>query len=180
MDGTLDFLLLRVLRETIAFERMSLTEFEAFLARQVSFFPAECSRPAFLDNHDTSRFLYLCGADRQKLKLGALLLYMLFGPPVVYNGSEADITQERPMQQGNRYVFEEARLPMKWDAEAENDLIEFFRLLTHLRAAHPVLWTGKRRFATLDEKHKTYPYTYENETEKVLVAVNLGQELCTI
>jgi glycosidase len=69
---------------------------------------------------------------------------------------------------------------MKWDAEADINLIEFFRLLAHLRAAHPVLWTGKRRFATLDEKHKTYAYTYENETEKVLVAVNLSQELCTI
>jgi cyclomaltodextrinase len=180
MDGTLDFLLARALRETIAFEHMSLTEFEAFLARHEAFFPADFSRPSFLDNHDMSRFLYICGGDRQKLKLGALLLYTLSGPPIVYNGTEAGVSQERPMLQGKRYVFEEARLPMKWDAEADIDLIEFFRLLAHLRAAHPVLWTGKRRFATLDEKHKIYAYTYENETEKVLVAVNLGQEFCTI
>ena len=180
MDGTLDFLLARALRETIAFERMSLAEFEAFLARHEAFFPAEFSRPAFLDNHDMSRFLYLCDGDKRKLRLGALLLYTLSGPPIVYNGTEAGVTQERPMRQGNRYVFEEARMPMKWDAEADKDLIKFFRQLAHLRAAHPVIWKGKRRLAALDEKRKTYAYIYENATEKVLIAINLGKDLCTI
>ena len=58
MDGTLDFLLARALREMIAFEHMSLADFESFLSMHETFFPAEFSRPAFLDNHDMSRFLY--------------------------------------------------------------------------------------------------------------------------
>jgi len=180
MDGTLDFLLARALRETIAFERMTLTEFESFLARHEAFFPAEFSRPSFLDNHDMSRFLYLCGDNTQKLKIGALLLFSLSGPPVVYNGMESGVTQQRPMQQGNRYFFEEARMPMKWDAEADNDLIEFFRQLAKLRAAHPVIWNGKRRLAALDEKNKIYAYLWENATDKVLVAINMGRERRTI
>ena len=118
--------------------------------------------------------------DTHKLKLDALLLYTLSGPPIVYNGTEAGVTQERPMQQGNRYVFEEACMPMKWDAEADNDLIEYFHQLAHLRAAYLVIWNGKRRLAALDEKHRTYAYICENASEKGLVAINLGQEERTI
>jgi len=180
MDGTLDFLLARALRETIAFERMSLTGFEAFLSRHEAFFPAEFSRPAFLDNHDMGRFLFLCGNDTRKLKLGALLLYTLSAPPVVYNGTEAGVSQERPMHQGDRNIFEEARLPMKWEAEADQDLIEFFRRLAQLRAANPAIWSGKRRLAVLDEERRNYAYTYEDSTGKLLVAINLGQEKCTL
>jgi len=176
MDGTLDFLLARAIRETIAFERMSLAEFESFLSMHESFFPVEFSRPVFLDNHDMSRFLYICNDNKMKLKLGALLLYTLSGPPVVYNGTEVGVTQERPMQQGKQYVFEEARLPMKWSKDADEDLIQFFSRLANLRATHPVIWKGIRKLALLDEEHRLYAYTIENETDKILVTVNLGHE----
>lgn len=180
MDGTLDFLLARALRETFAFERMSLAEFEAFLCAHESYFPPEFSRPAFLDNHDMSRFLHIAGDDQDKLKLAALVLYTLSAPPVVYNGTEAGVTQERPMKQGNRYIFEEARLPMKWDAEADAGLLDYFRRLGRLRHAHPVLWNGRRRPIHLDTQNDTYAYLRESTAEKVLVAINLSQSPRTL
>lgn len=174
LDGSLDFHLARSLRETFAQQHMSLTEFEAFLASHEAYFPPEFSRPAFLDNHDMSRFLYMAGDNKEQLKLGALLLYTLSGPPIVYNGTEAGVTQDRPMQQGSRYVFEEARLPVKWGAEADSDLIDYFRRLAGLRRAHPALWEGTRRLIHLDDSTGTYAYMREAKNDQLLIAVNLS------
>ncbi len=172
MDGTLDFLLARALRETFALQNMRLSEFEAFLANHEGYFPAGFSRPAFLDNHDMSRFLYMAGDNKEKLKLAALILYTLSGPPIVYNGTESGTTQERPMLQGDRYIFEEARLPVKWDAEADAELVAYFRRLGGLRRAHPALRGGTRRLVKLDNDTGIYAYLRETPAERLLVAVN--------
>ena len=180
MDGTLDFLLARALRETFAFARWSLDEFEAFLSAHEAYFPPEFIRSSFLDNHDMSRFLYISGDDKARLKLGALAMYTLAGPPIVYNGTEAGVTQERPMRQGNRNLFEEARLPMKWGAEQDSELVDYFRRLGQLRHAYPVLVHGKRRLLHLNSPNGTYAYLREDDSQKVLVALNTSHTLRTL
>jgi glycosidase len=80
------------------------------------------------------------------------------------------------MQQGNRYVFEEARLPMKWDAEANPDLITFFRRLGNLRRENPVLAHGKRSLLHLDEAARTYAYLRHDGQRRMVTAVNLAPE----
>ena len=174
MDGTLDFHLARALRETFARGTMSLAAFEAFLSAHEVYFPAEFSRPAFLDNHDMSRFLYMAGNNKEELKLAALALFTLSGPPVNYNGTECGVTQERPMQQGSRYVFEEARQPMKWGSDADADLLEYFRRLTGLRREHPALIDGSRQMVQLDASQGIYGYTREMDSEPVFIAINLS------
>ena len=180
MDGTLDFHLAWAMRETFALERMPLAEFEAFLAAHEAFFPPDYSRPSFLDNHDMSRFLYMARDNKDKLKLAALILYTLSGPPIVYNGTESGVSQERPMQQGKRYVFEEARLPVKWGADADAGLQDYFRRLAGLRRAHPALWQGSRRLVHLDGSEGTYAYLRRDEKDQVLIAVNLSPKAHTL
>jgi len=174
MDGTLDFLLTRALRETFALERMPLEEFEAFLSGHETYFPPDFSRPSFLDNHDMSRFLYMAGNNKEKLKLAALVLFTLAGPPIIYNGTECGVSQERPMQQGNRYVFEEARLPMKWGDEADGDLLAYFRRLGKLRQQFPLLVSATRKLVLLDSTRRLYAYLRETADRQVLVAINLS------
>lgn len=173
MDGTLDFYLARALRETFALGSMSLVEFEAFLSAHEAYFPPEHIRPSFLDNHDEERFLHLAGNDKAKLRLTALVHYTLAGPPIVYAGTETGLSQERPMLQGGRNVFEECRLPMNWET-ADADLQEYYRRLNGLRAAHPVLWNGGRRLVHLDAEAGTYAFARQNADETVLTAVNLS------
>jgi cyclomaltodextrinase len=179
MDGTLDFHLTRALRETFATEHMTLTEFEAFLSGHEACFPPEHIRPSFLDNHDEERFLHLAGDDKGKLRLAALVMYTLTGPLIVYCGTETGLSQERPMNQGGRNIFEECRLPMNWES-ADTALQEYFRRLGELRREHPVLWTGSRRVVHLDAERKTYAYLREGADGKVLVAVNLSDALQTV
>jgi len=175
MDGTLDFLLTRALRETFGFGRMSLNEFEAFLSGHESYFPSqdEFSRPSFLDNHDMSRFYYIAGESKGLLEIAALVMYALSGSPIVYNGTEAGVSQERPMQQGNRYVFEEARLPMNWD-DQDGELLAYFRRLGTLRTAFPVLREGRRTLLHVDSNRRTYAFAREDDTAGVIIALNLS------
>lgn len=179
MDGTLDFYLARALRETFALGNMSLTEFEAFLSGHEAYFPPEHIRPSFLDNHDEERFLHLAGDDKAKLRLAALVHYTLAGPPIVYAGTETGLSQERPMLQGGRNIFEECRLPMNWET-ADASLQGYYRRLNQLRSAYPVLWTGSRRVLHLDPATGTYAYLRSNGASMVLTAINTSKSPQTI
>ena len=180
MDGTLDFLLARALRETFAFENMSLDEFDAFLSGHENYFPVEFIRPSFLDNHDMSRFYYIAGENKARLKMASLIIYTLAGPPIIYNGTEAGVSQERPMQQGNRYIFEEARQPMKWAAEQDAELVGFFRRLGHLRHAYPVLYKSSRRTLHLNSAKGSYAYARTDSKSTVVMALNMNSTSQTL
>lgn len=171
LDGCLDFLLLQALRDTFAFQAMSLAQFDSFLNKHETFFPASFSRPSFLDNHDMNRFLWLAGGDTRKLKLAALCQFTLSGPPIVYYGTEAGLSQNQDLQHPDgRVVMEESRLPMVWGAAQDQELLAHYRWLIHFRRQHPVLWHGGRQTVYLDGN--VYAYTRSNDSETILVTLN--------
>jgi cyclomaltodextrinase len=177
LHGCLDFVLQQALRNTFAFGDMDLAEFDAFLEKHEAFFPAAFSRPSFLDNHDVNRFLWLAGGDKRKLKLAAMCQFTLAGPPIVYYGTEAGLSQQRDMVQSDgRHHMAEARLPMVWGGEQDVDLLEFYRWLIHFRRRHPALWRGQRRTVHLDSRRGVYAYTRSGEGEVVTVCLNLSDE----
>lgn len=180
MDGVLDFLLAQAIRETFTRGTWDLEQLEAFLAGHEAYFPPTLMRPSFLDNHDMNRFLFMAHGDTDTLRLAALLLFTLEGPPIIYYGTEAGVTQNQPIHDENSFgVFEEARLPMKWGAEQDAGLRELFRVLIGLRRANPVLITGARRVLHLDSAAGTYAYLREGE-RPVLAALNLGPQPTTL
>jgi cyclomaltodextrinase len=185
LDGTLDFLLAQALRETFAQGNWRLDAFEAFLSAHEGYFAPDFSRPAFLDNHDMNRFLFLCGGDTRRLKLGALALFTLSAPPIVYYGTEAGVTQPRPLHLAGSALFEAARMPMKWGAEQDYDLVSYFRRLISLRHQHPVLPYGSRQVVHLDPEAGTYAYLRASNPGRpapgdVLAAFNLSPEPRTL
>jgi glycosidase len=185
LDGTLDFLLARALRETFARGNWRLDAFEAFLSSHEAFFPAEFMRPAFLDNHDINRFLFLSGGSSDRLMLAALLLFTLSGPPIVYYGTEAGVSQSRPIHVDGKAVMEVAREPMKWGSDQNPALVSYFRRLTALRSQYPVLPYGARRPIHLDAEAGTYAYLRASAPGRtspgdVLVAFNLSPEPHTL
>ncbi len=174
-DGCLDFLLADALRRTFVLETLTLLEFEAFLAAHEAYFPKDFSLPAFLDNHDMTRILYLAGEDRAKVKLAALVLFTLSAPPVIYNGTEIGVSQRNPLGR-----FEEARLPMLWGDEQDEDLLTYFQRLGALRKQFPVLTSGKRKVVHLNVQNGTYAYLRTSETSPVLVVLNTSRCAQTI
>lgn len=174
-DGCLDFLLADALRRTFVLETLTLLEFEAFLAAHEAYFPKNFSLPAFLDNHDMTRILYLAGEDKAKVRLAALVLFTLAAPPVIYNGTEVGVSQRNPLGR-----FEEARLPMLWRDEQDKDLLTYFQRLGALRKQFPVLTSGKRKVVHLDVQNGTYAYLRTSETNSVLIALNTSRRTQTI
>lgn len=175
-DGQIDFLLCEALRQTFGYQKWSLAQFEAFLSAHERYFEGTLERLTILDNHDMNRFLFLSGNNVQRLKLGALVLYTLAGSPINYYGTEAGVTQERPTHYGGYGYFEEARARMLWGSEQNQDLLETFRRLVMLRAAHPALRDGSRAAVLLDEARGLYGYRRVLEGESILVLFNTGKQ----
>ena len=174
-DGCLDFLLADALRRTFVLETSTLLEFEAFLAAHEAYFPPDFSLPAFLDNHDMTRILYLAGEDKAKVKLAALVLFTLSAPPVIYNGTEVGVSQRNPLGR-----FEEARLPMPWGEEADKNLLAYFQGLGALRKQFPVLTSEKRKVVHLNVQKGTYAYLRTSGTSSVLIVLNTSRRAQTI
>ena len=174
-DGCLDFLLADALRRTFVLETSTLLAFEAFLAAHETYFSKDFSLPAFLDNHDMTRILYLAGEDTAKVRLAALVLFTLSAPPVIYNGTEVGVSQRNPLGR-----FEEARLPMLWGDEQDKDLLTYFRRLGALRRQFPILASGRREVVHLNVQNGTYAYLRSSETNSVLIALNTGRRTQTI
>jgi glycosidase len=177
-DGALDFLLCQALRNTFALGSMSLAAFDAFLNRHEAYFPPQAtfSRPSFLDNHDMDRFLWRAGGDTRKLKLAALVQFTLGGAPIVYNGTEVGVTQERAIHDPRSQGMEECRQPMLWGEAQDYDLSAYFWYLSHLRRDHAALWRGGRETLHLDSAARTYAYVREDGGEAVVVGLNLSEE----
>ena len=174
-DGCLDFLLADALRRTFVLETSTLLEFESFLAAHEMYFPKDFSLPAFLDNHDMTRILYLAREDKAKVRLAALVLFTLSAPPVIYNGTEVGVSQRNPLGR-----FEEARLPMPWGDEADKDLLDYFRRLGALRKQFSVLTSGRRKVVHLSVQKGTYAYLRTSETDSILIALNTSRRSQTI
>ena len=174
MDGTCDFLLTDMLRRTFALDSADLVTFDSFLTSHERYFPADHPRPSFLDNHDMNRFLYIAGNDPARLRLAALVLFTLSGPPILYNGTETGVSQERPIHQNDFGIFEEARQPMNWEDPQGQVLSDYFARLAALRRSHPVIVSGSRRTLHLDAAAGTYAYLRSGADGALLVAINNG------
>lgn len=174
-DGCLDFLLADAFRRTFVLEISTLLEFEAFLGAHEGYFSLDFSLPAFLDNHDMTRILYLAREDKAKVRLAALVLFTLSAPPVIYNGTEVGVSQRNPLGR-----FEEARLPMPWGDEADRELLAYFQRLGELRRQFSIISSGKREVVHLDVQKGTYAYVQTSESRTVLIALNISRRSQTI
>jgi glycosidase len=174
MHGMLDFHLAKALRDTFGFGKMNLAEFDHFLDKHDSFFPANFIGPSFLDNHDMDRFSLIAKDDYQKIKQAMLCLMTLRNPPIIFYGTEVGLEQGLSKDSPTSLGMAECRIPMVWDERQDQGLKEYLKKLIAFRKAHPVIWQGKRKTVHLDAQKGIYAYTISNQDETVLVAFNLS------
>ncbi|WP_129627948.1 alpha-amylase family glycosyl hydrolase [Candidatus Oscillochloris fontis] len=178
LDGCLDFLLLQALRLFFGFHEIRASQFDSFVCRHLSAFPPGFVLPSFLDNHDMNRFLWIVGGDRRRLKLAALCQYTLPHPPILYYGTEVGLSQRDDVRHADGSGHpEEARLPMLWGAEQDQDLLTFYRRLGTVRRATAALWRGVRQTVYLDDVAGHYAYQCRDGDEIGLVVLNNGPQV---
>jgi len=142
LDGCLDFMLCELLRASFARSEMSIAAFARNLERHLAYAGGQLVLPSFLDNHDMNRFLMAAGGDIKRLRLAAMVQFLLPGPPIIYYGTEVGLSQQRPLGR-----LEESRLPMpprdQWDLE----LRQYYCALIQLRRqVVPYLHSPKLRW----------------------------------
>jgi glycosidase len=174
LDGSLDFMLLEAIRQTIAFDIWPVERFGSFLQRHFEYFPEDFTLISFLDNHDMNRFLWAVEGDIQRLKLAALCQFALPGAPIVYYGTEVGLSQERDIRQDGLGLLEEARLPMKWDDSQNEEVRDFYRRLIALRTGDQCLKSGK--YETQQASDGVLIFTRLHKTETVTIILNLSVE----
>ncbi len=134
LDGVLDFRFRSLACARIVHGRGSAPdqELHRILRQRLGTYPKDYFLPTFLDNHDTSRLLYECGNDREKLKAAARLQFSLDQPPIIYYGTEVGMTHELPVGTGAMHSDLQARQPMAWD-RPDRDLLAFYQQLIRER-----------------------------------------------
>ena len=168
IDAIFDFDLAYYTRQALARGTMSGAAFAAWLDEHEHAYPG-LALATLLDNHDMNRFLWMAGGSLYRLKLAATLLMTLPGMPVLYYGTEVGLSQ--------RYdgVIEnaEARLPMLWGADQDQDLLAHFQQLGRMRGESLALRRGARR--TLLADAEVFVYERAAGDERGIVALNFSE-----
>ncbi len=171
LDGCLDFAFARAVRSLCLRPQASVAGFAAWIERHQAFFGKEFTLPAFLDNHDMNRFLYVVGDNKQTLRMAAGLLFALGDAPVLYYGTEVGLSQPR----GKGPHREESRHPMLWGEAQDADLRAFFVRWIAVRRAHAVLSYGDVHTLQVHEAAGIWLAERRHGDERALIAVNISQ-----
>lgn len=172
LDGCLDFGFTRQVRMLCAGERPAepISRFAAGLLRAERYFPPDFTRPAFVENHDMNRFLWVAGGDQGRLRMALGLLLGLGRSPILYYGTEVGLGQPR----AKGHYREEARHPMRWDAAQDQALLADVRRLVAFRRRHPALRHGPTASLHLDDEAGLWLAERCWGDDRALVAVNAG------
>ena len=132
LDGLLDFTFNDSIRRAFAFNSYSLEKFKSVINRHNVFFKGSgLVLPTFLDNHDLSRFFYIAGEDKNKLRQAAEIQFEQPGPPIIYYGTEVGMSQK--FNSGHKDGLEASREPMIWGENQDQELLDFYRTLIKKR-----------------------------------------------
>jgi hypothetical protein len=130
LDGCLDFYANEQLRKTFAWRTQTVKDLACQLDRHSRYFTRSFVMPAFLDNHDMDRFLYVAQGDTGALREAFAYLLTLRNPPVIYYGTEVGLSHDKGTREGG---LEVGRVPMPWDTRHDRALFNFFADLIHTR-----------------------------------------------
>ncbi len=116
-----------------------------------------------LGSHDTARFLYDAGGDKNRLRLAYLFLMTYPGAPTIYYGDEVGLTGANDPDNRRTYP---------WGQE-DNALRADVKRLIRIRSVYAALRTGSIAHGVpLDDASGVYGYRRWNSTHRLMVALN--------
>lgn len=176
-DGTLDFMTCQALRESFAHHSWDIAQLANVLENYAKEFPANFSRPAFIDNHDMNRFLFTAQGNQNALHAALTLLYLMPGQPIIYAGTEQNISQSMSIHEKGSQGFDECRLPMNWN-NPENETQRLIKALNQQRAKQA--WLGDASWQVIDLNSKNNCGVFMAHTKEkcleIRVSMLKGQE----
>ncbi len=175
MHGTLDFLTCQAVRETFATGNWSLSRFAGYLENYWADYPREFSRPAFIDNHDMNRFFFTALGSVSAQEAALRLLYLLPGAPIVYYGSERELSQRQSIHSNDALGFDEARRASDCDERDERNSAKVIREMAAFRREH--LWLSRARWNTLELGEQKVLFKVSEGENHLLVEISKDKNL---
>ncbi|MBR1692039.1 MAG: glycoside hydrolase family 13 protein [Lachnospiraceae bacterium] len=118
-----------------------------------------------LDSHDVSRFLSLCGGDREQYE-AALLFQMTFpGMPSVFYGDECGILG---------LLEKDYRRAMDW--ESSDSLFTFFKEVISLRKNEELLRRGNFRTVRAKRGSRVFQYERYRNAQRIRIVINMEEQ----
>lgn len=116
-----------------------------------------------LDSHDVSRFLTVCGGDRDRMELAIVFQMSFVGMPSIFYGDEKGLMG-----------LSEPEYRQAMDFGRTDALEDVYRRLIRLRQEQPALRCGE--FRTVEAAGRLYSYERTLEGQTVRVTMNAGAE----
>ncbi len=140
-----------------------------YIAEHVSVFPKAGIRLNFIDNHDKNSWEGNPFSNFGKgLKAAMVLLVMMDGMPLVYNGQEAGL-------QHSLKFFERDPIPWRYHENAE-----LYAALFALKHRNQALWNGKwgGEMIRIENDHpgQLLSFFREKGKDRVITVINLGNQ----
>jgi len=171
-DGILDFISSQALRESFARHSWDIQELANFLQDYHEQFPKLFSRAAFIDNHDMNRFLFTAQGNQKALHAALSLLYLMPGQPIVYAGTEQDISQNMSIHEKGSQGFDECRHPMEW-AKPETETAKLIRAMAAFREANPWLVNAEWKIAEMNIEKQWVRFDVFSADNHIKVTIDL-------
>ena len=135
-DGVFDFEFQRLLRNFIArgkwYKPLWLLKWK--LKRHYNSFPKNFFLPSFLDNHDSDRFLFEAGQNKERLKQAAAIQFAQTQPLIIYYGTEVGLSQRKAIKEYDAHGDLEVRRMMPWTKQ-DKRLLRFYKELIRQRTS---------------------------------------------
>ena len=173
MHGTLDFLTCQALRETFATGHWSLSHLAGYLENYWAAYPRAFSRPAFIDNHDMNRFFFTAQESVSAQEAAFRLLFLMPGAPIVYYGSEQELSQRQSIHSNNALGFDEARMPIDWDQQKKHHSASVLREMAAFRRENP--WLSQAHWHTLELEPQKVVFKVSDGENRLLVEISGDQ-----
>ncbi len=121
-----------------------------------------------LGSHDTERVITYYGGDVRKVRLAYLFMFAYPGVPSIYYGDEIGLEGGKDPDCRRAFPWDEAQ----WDA----GLRDWVKALIRLRKDSPALKEGDYIPLFASDTPRVYAFARTLEDERVLVAMNAGEE----
>ena len=171
-DGTLDFMTCEALRESFARHSWEIAHLDNYLESYPKQFPANFYRPSIIDNHDMNSFLFTAEGSQKALHATLSLLYMMPGQPIIYAGTEQNISQAQSIHEKGSMGFDECRLPMDW-SEPETETLLLIKNLNHQRSKQAWLKNADWTITELDSKNNAATLEARNGQDCLEISISL-------
>jgi glycosidase len=121
-----------------------------------------------IDSHDTERFLYSSGGNKDKLKMAAALQFTYPGAPMIYYGTEVGLSGASDP---------DTRRTMLWEErpngnQPDRDLYQYYSKLAEIRKENEVLRTAGVKFETVSAEPEVVIVKREDENGRIYTVLN--------